>query len=128
MRCPPPHTTCGSVRNASRYTRSRARQPASCLCLFCLAHASVHHGDGRLAVGAALAAQREIAQRHVYVRVTDAKDAPVTTLTPADFVVREDDVAREIVRVGAAPPPTHLALLVDNTNEAQQLLIELEAA
>ena len=30
-----------------------------------------------LALGAALAAQREIAQRHVYVRVTDAKDAPV---------------------------------------------------
>ena len=80
-----------------------------------------------LALGAALAAQREIAQRHVYVRVTDAKGAAVTTLTPADLVVREDDIAREIVRVGAAPPPTHLALLVDNTNEAQKVLIELRS-
>jgi hypothetical protein len=80
-----------------------------------------------LALGAALAAQREITQRHVYVRVTDAKDAPVRTLTPADLVVREDDIAREIVRVAAAPPPTHLVLLVDNTSEAQQLLIELRS-
>ena len=78
-----------------------------------------------VAAGAGLAAQREIAQRHVYVRVTDARDAPVQTLKPADFVVREDDVAREIIRVSPAPPPTHLALLVDNTNDVQQLLIEL---
>jgi hypothetical protein len=81
-----------------------------------------------LAFGAALAAQREISQRHVYVRITDAKGAPVTTLTPADLVVREDDIAREIVRVGTAPPPTHLALLVDNTNEAQKLLSELRSS
>jgi hypothetical protein len=81
-----------------------------------------------LACGAALTAQREIAQRHVYVRVTDAKGAPVTALTPADFVVREDDIAREVVRVDAAPPPTHLVLLVDNTNEVQQALIELRSS
>ena len=43
---------------------------------------------------------------------------PVQTLKPADFVVREDDVAREIIRVSPAPPPTHLALLVDNTNDS----------
>jgi hypothetical protein len=81
-----------------------------------------------LAFGAALAAQRDIAQRHVYVRVTDAKGAAVTTLTPADLLVREDDIAREIVRVGAAPPPTHVALLVDNTAELQQLLTELRGS
>jgi hypothetical protein len=73
------------------------------------------------------AAQREIAQRHVYVRVTDAKGAPVTALTPKDVVVREDDIAREVVNVGAAPPPTHLVFLVDNTNQAQTALIELRA-
>ena len=81
-----------------------------------------------LAFSAVLVAQREIAQRHVYVRVIDAKGAPVTTLTPADLVVREDDIAREIVRVAAAPPPTHLALLVDNTAEAQKLLTELRGS
>ena len=81
-----------------------------------------------LALSAVLVAQREIAQRHVYLRVIDAKGAPVTTLTPADLVVREDDIAREIVRVAAAPPPTHLALLVDNTAEAQKLLTELRGS
>jgi hypothetical protein len=81
-----------------------------------------------LAFGAAAAAQRDLAQRHVYVRVTDAKGAPVTTLAPADLVVREDDIAREIVGIGAAPPPTHVVLLVDNTSEAQKLLIELRSS
>ena len=76
---------------------------------------------------AVFAAQREVAQRHVYVRVTDAKDAPVTTLTPKDVIVREDDIAREVVSVSAAPPPTHLVFLVDNTNQAQTALIELRA-
>ena len=78
--------------------------------------------------GAAPEAQREIAQRHVYVRVTDAKGAPVTSLTPKDLVVREDDIAREVVSVGAAPPPTHVVILVDNTNQAQTALIELRAS
>lgn len=79
-------------------------------------------------LGATVAAQREITERHVYVRATDAKGAPVQTLTPADLVVREDDIAREIIRVGAAPPPSHLVLLVDNTEEAQRLLIELRSS
>jgi hypothetical protein len=80
-----------------------------------------------MAASAALAAQREVAQRHVYVRVADAKGAPVTTLTPKDLIVREDDLAREVISVAAAPAPTHLALLVDNTNQAQTALIELRA-
>ena len=80
-----------------------------------------------VAIGATLAGQREVAQRHVYVRVTDAKGAPVSTLTPKDLIVREDDIAREVVSVNAAPPPTHLVLLVDNTNQAQTALIELRA-
>jgi hypothetical protein len=76
----------------------------------------------------AVEAQRAITERHVYVRVTDAKGAPVQNLTPADVVVREDDIAREVIRVGVAPPPTHIALLADNTAQVETLLIELRAA
>lgn len=89
----------------------------SCLVAVTLVHASP-----------AAEGQRAITERHVYVRVTDAKGAFVPGLTPTDFVVREDDLAREVVRVGAAPPPTHIALLVDNTARAQTALIELRAS
>jgi hypothetical protein len=81
-----------------------------------------------LPLGAVLTAQREVTQRHVYVRVVDAKGAPVATLTPRDVVVREDGVAREVIGVSAAPPPTHLVLLVDNSPEAERVLIELRTA
>jgi hypothetical protein len=73
-------------------------------------------------------AQRESTERHVYVRVTGANDAPVSGLTARDFIVREDDIAREVIRVSTAPPPSHLALLVDNTGDLQPLLIELRTS
>jgi hypothetical protein len=41
----------------------------------------------------------------VYVSVLDNKDAPVPGLTIADFVVREDGVAREVVKVEPATGP-----------------------
>jgi hypothetical protein len=93
------------------------------------------HGPSVVLVAAAVLAaaglaraQRESTERHVFVRVTDARDAAVAGLTAKDFVVREDDVAREIVRVGAAPPPSHVVLLADNTSEAQSLLVELRSS
>ena len=74
-----------------------------------------------------LDAQRELTERHVFITVTGPKGAPVTTLTPKDVVVREDDVAREIIRIGDAPPPSHLVLLVDNTAETQTFLQDLRS-
>jgi VWFA-related protein len=68
------------------------------------------------------AAQGEARDRHVYVGVTTSRDAPVPNLTPRDFTVREDDRPREIIRVAPAPPPSHIALVVD-TSEAATLLI-----
>lgn len=73
-------------------------------------------------------AQRATVERHVYVRVTDAKAQPVAALTPADVIVREDTLAREILRVSAAPPPSHVALLIDDTAAIGPFISSLRAA
>ncbi|MCC7007908.1 MAG: VWA domain-containing protein [Acidobacteria bacterium] len=74
------------------------------------------------------AVQRATVERHVFVRVTDGKNQPVSGLSPADFTIREDGVAREVLRVAPAPPPTHVALLVDDTAGVQPVLTNLRAA
>jgi VWFA-related protein len=53
--------------------------------------------------------------RDVYVSVLDSKDAPLTGLAAADFVVREDGVAREVLRAGPATAPMQVVLLVDDS-------------
>ena len=58
--------------------------------------------------------QREVRERHIAAAVTDKNDAAIAGLTAADFVVREDGLAREIIRVTPAAPPTHVAILVDD--------------
>ena len=59
-------------------------------------------------------APREQRERSIVVAAIQ-KDAPVAGLTVKDFTVRENGVAREIVRVQAAPPPTHVVLLIDDS-------------
>ena len=56
--------------------------------------------------------------RKIYTSLVDKKGAPVTTVTPADLVVREDGVAREILSVTPATDPMRIALLVDNSQAA----------
>jgi hypothetical protein len=56
--------------------------------------------------------------RKIYTSLVDKKGAPVTTVTPADLVVREDGVAREILSVAPATDPMRVALLVDNSQAA----------
>jgi VWFA-related protein len=53
--------------------------------------------------------------RDVYVSALDNKEVPVTGLTGADFVVREDGAAREVLRAGPATAPIQLVLLVDDS-------------
>ncbi len=54
----------------------------------------------------------------IYVGVVDGKGNAVTGLTAADFAVREDGVAREVLRVGPAKEPLDIVLLVDDSQAA----------
>lgn len=51
----------------------------------------------------------------IYVGVVDAKGDPATGLTAADFRVREDNVAREVLKAGEATDQLSVALLVDDS-------------
>jgi len=72
--------------------------------------------------------QREAREHHVYVGVATSKGVPVPGLGPADFIVREDNQTREVVRVTPAPPPSHLALLVDTSAAAESVIPEIRDA
>ena len=63
----------------------------------------------------------------MYVSVLDKAGAPVPDLGPADFIVREDNVAREVLRVAPATDPMQIAILVDNSQAAAQLHPRLSA-
>jgi Ca-activated chloride channel family protein len=54
----------------------------------------------------------------VYVSVVDAKGDAVAGLTAPDFLVREDGVAREVLKAGAATEPLTVALVVDDSQTA----------
>ena len=80
---------------------------------------------GWTAAAAGPVPQREARERHAIVSVTDKNDKPVPGLTVKDFTVREDDVAREIMAVSPAAPPSHMVLLIDDSAVTQPLTIEL---
>lgn len=71
--------------------------------------------------------QRQLRERSVVVSVTSG-DTPVTNLAATDFVVREDGLSREVVRVAPAPPPSHVALLVDDSVASQSSLQYLRSS
>jgi Ca-activated chloride channel family protein len=56
----------------------------------------------------------------VYVSVVDGKGNPASGLTAADFRVREDGVAREVLKAGAATEPLTVAFLVDDSEASAQ--------
>jgi len=57
-------------------------------------------------------------QKAMYVSVVDQAGAPVPDLGPSDFIVREDDVAREVLSVVPADEPMQVAVLVDTSEVA----------
>jgi VWFA-related protein len=56
--------------------------------------------------------------RDIYVSVVDSKGEPATGLTARDFSVREDGIAREVVRAETAKDPLDIILLVDDSQAA----------
>lgn len=81
-----------------------------------------------LAVAAVSAGQRGPRERAVLVGAVGSGDTPVKDMTAADFAVRENGVAREILRVSPAPPPSHVLLLVDDSQIIQNPLSYLRSA
>jgi hypothetical protein len=64
-------------------------------------------------------------QRMMYVSALDEAGAPVTGLGPSDFMVREDNAPREVLRVGPADDPMQVAILVDNSQAARSYISDI---
>ena len=75
-------------------------------------------------------AQGEARQRTLYVSATSEDGTPLDTLTPEEVVVREDGVAREVLKVTRSNAPVDITLLIDNslasTRALQDMRIGLE--
>ena len=56
--------------------------------------------------------------REIYVSVLDRRGAPVTGLTTADFIAKEDGAVREVVDVKPATDPLTIAVLIDDSAAA----------
>ena len=67
-------------------------------------------------------------QRSMYVSVLDAAGAPVPNVGPADLIVRDDNVAREVLRVVPADEPMQIEILVDNSQAARDYISDMRAA
>lgn len=86
------------------------------ICLFARARRSGRHlVVACLAVLAAAPAAAQSREHTLFVTARDAQGALLQALTPADVAVREDGVAREVLRVAPATAPMQIALLVDNS-------------
>jgi VWFA-related protein len=57
-------------------------------------------------------------ERALFVSAVDKDGEPVSGLGPDAFVVREDGVRREVLRVSRATEPIDIAILVDNSTAA----------
>ena len=67
-------------------------------------------------------------ERTVYASVVDKNDAPVSGLGVGDFIVREDEQAREVLRVMPASEPMHIAVLVDTSQAIDEHMLDVRTA
>lgn len=69
-----------------------------------------------LALIPALLSAQKGTTRRIFVAAFDSAGAPVLNLTAADFVVTENNVAREVTRVSLGTAPLRVVLLVDSSH------------
>ena len=67
-------------------------------------------------------------ERTMFVSAVDQKGEPVEGLGPADFVIREDGAAREVLRVSRATEPIDIAILVDDSGASEALIPRVREA
>jgi hypothetical protein len=67
-------------------------------------------------------------ERSMYVNVVDKTGDPVPNLGPADFIVREDNLSREVLRVVPATDPMQISILVDNSTAAAPQVPQIRRA
>ena len=67
-------------------------------------------------------------ERTIYASVVDRDGAPALDLTLKDFIVREDGVSREVLRVAKDDDPLQIALLIDNSAVMRPRLTQLRKA
>jgi hypothetical protein len=76
-------------------------------------------------VVAAAPIQRASREQRAVVSVVDKNGAPVHDMAAADFTVRENDIAREVLRVEEASEPMQIMVLVDTSSGMQVVLPEV---
>lgn len=81
-----------------------------------------------IAASAPVALLAQATQRSLYVSVIDEKGAPIPDLGPDAFIVREDNVAREILYVVPASDPMLIALLVDTSQASNNFIRDYRQA
>jgi VWFA-related protein len=70
----------------------------------------------------------QASQRALYVSALDDAGAPVADLGPGDFIVREDNVAREVLKVEPAVDPMQIAIVVDTSQAARNDIAHVRTA
>ena len=78
-----------------------------------------------LAILQPAAPRAQAIQRSMYVSVLNSAGAPVADLGPSDFLVREDNVAREVLQVASARDPMQIAVMVDNSQAARDYIRDI---
>jgi len=73
-------------------------------------------------------AQASARERTIFVSAVDSRGEPVTGLGMDDFIITEDGRRREVLRVSRAIEPMDIALLADNSAEAENLVGPLRDA